>query len=77
MQGLSEKQSKGSGRQIGQLKKNKVKKTPKISLHQDSEVIQKGQNKKKKGKPEPRTEANSQNPTEGTERAKQMPLRKL
>lgn len=60
------------------LKKVRVKKTPKTSLHQDSEVIQKGRNKKKKGKLKPRTETDSRNPTEGTKREKkQMPLRKL
>lgn len=60
------------------LKKKKGQKNPKISLHQDSEVIQKGRNKKKKGKLKPRTETNSSNPTEGTKREKkQMPLRKL
>lgn len=60
------------------LKKVRVKKPPKTSLHQDSEVIQKGRNKKKKGKLKPRTETDSRNPTEGTKREKkQMPLRKL
>lgn len=78
MQGLSVKQSKGSGCQTGQLKKSEGKKNPKTSLHQDSEVIQKGRNKKKKGKLKPRTETDSRNPTEGTKREKkQMPLRKL
>lgn len=34
----------------GNLKKTRVKKTPKVSLHKDSEVVQKGRNNKKKRK---------------------------
>lgn len=53
----------------GQLK-NKSKKS-KISLHQDSEVIQKkGEIKRKKAKLKPKPESNSSNPTEGKKNSK-------